>query len=222
MAKRKKPKFRREIDLKALTNLITLLDCYRIDRYVELDSMEKAIEDGKLGKFDVRWKEIRRILYKIGGLSKLSAIIDKLLKIRGRVKILSMIGTYFFVFGLGVFVLTFFNLCPEWLKHTYAYVAMPAIIIILGTRLADEYISRKIALEIEELSKSHPEKFRFLRTRLRDIAQDLINRLGKHIKDRREDADKYRIDLYNTDYKRIKILKSPGTLRKHYTVVCKT
>ena len=222
MTKRKKPKFRREIDLKTLTNLITLLDCYRIDRYVELDSMEKAIEDGKLGKFDVRWKEIRRILYKIGGLSKLSAIIDKLLKIRGRVKILSMIGTYFFVFGLGVFVLTFFNLCPEWLKHTYAYVAMPAIIIILGTRLADEYISRKIALEIEELSKSHPKKFRFLRARLRDIAQDLINRLGKHIKNRREDADKYRIDLYNADYEGIKILKKPGTLRKHYTVVCKT
>lgn len=222
MAKIKKPKFRREIDLKTLTNLITLLDCYRIDRYVELDSMEKAVKDGKLGKFDVRWKEIRRILYKIGSLPKLSATLDKLLKIRGRVKILSIIGAYFFVFGLGIFVLTFFDVCPEWLKHTYAYVAMPSIIIILGTRLADEYISRKIALEIESLSKSHPEKFRFPRARLRDIAQDLINRLGKHIRDRHEDADKYRIDLYNTDYKGIKILKNPGTLRKHYTVVCKT
>jgi len=221
MAKRKKPNFRREIDLKTLTNLITLLDCYRIDRYVELDSMEKAIKDGKLGKFDVRWKEIRRILYKIGSLPKLSATIDKLLKIRERVKILAMIGAYLFVFGLGVFVLTFFSACPEWLKHTYAYVAMPSIIIILGTRLADEYISRKIALEIENLSKTHSKKFRFLRERLKEIAQELIDHLGNSIKDRNEDADEYKIDLYNTDYAGIKVVKRPGTLRKHYTVVCK-
>lgn len=220
MAKRKKPKFRREIDLKTLTNLITLLDCYRIDRYVELDSMEKAIKDGKLGRFDVRWKEIRRILYKIGSLPKLSATVDKLLKIRGRVKILATIGAYFFVFGLGVFILTFFDVCPEWLEHTYAYIAMPSIIIIVGTRLADEYISRKIALEIEKLSKTHSKKFRFLRERLKEIAQELIDQLSSYIRNRNEDADKYDFDLYNTDYIGIKIIKSPGRLRKYYTVVC--
>lgn len=220
MAKRKKRKFRREIDLKTLTNLITLLDCYRIDRYVELDSTEKAIKDGKLGKFDVRWKEIRRILYKIGSLPKLSATVDKLLKIRGRVKILSTIGAYFFVFGLGVFVLTFFDICPEWLEHTYVYIAMPSMIIVLGTRLADEYISRKIALEIEKLSKTHSKKFRFLRERLKEITQELIDHLSNYIRDRNEDADKYKFDLYNTDYTGIKIIKSPGKLRKHHTVVC--
>ena len=222
MAKRKKPKFRREIDLKTLTNLITLLDCYRIDRYVELDSMEKAIKDGKLGRFDVRWKEIRRILYKIGSLPKLSAGMDKLLKMRERVKILAMIGAYFFVFGLGIFVLTFFDACPEWLQHTYVYIAMPSIIIILGTRLADEYISRKIALEIEKLSKTHSKKFRFLRERLKEIVQELIDHLSSYIRDRNEDADKYNFDLYNTDYTGIKVVKSPGTFRKHYTLICKT
>lgn len=212
----------REIDLKALTDLITLLDCYRINRYVQLDSMEKAVRTGKLGKFDVKWREIRRILYKIGSLPKLSASINKLVKIREGVKVIEIIGSCLFTFGLGVFVLSYFKVCPEWLEPAYVYVGLPALIALLGTRLTTEFINRKIALEIEELSKSHPEKFRFLHARLRDIAQDLINRLGKHIKDRHEDADKYKIDLYNTDYKGIKILKSPGTLRRHYTVVCKT
>ncbi|MDH5438775.1 MAG: hypothetical protein OEX76_07740 [Candidatus Bathyarchaeota archaeon] len=217
-----KHRHRRENDLKALTDLITLLDCYRVNRYVQLDSMEKAVKSGQLGKFDVKWREIRRILYKIGGLPNLSASINKLVRIREGVKVIEIIGSYLFAFGLGVFVLSYFKVCPEWLESAYVYVGLPALIVLLGTRLTTEFINRKIALEIEELSKRHPEKFRFLRTRLRDIAQDLINRLGKHIKNRREDADKYRIDLYNTDYKGIKILKSPGTLRKHYTVVCKT
>jgi hypothetical protein len=219
---KEKHRHRRENDLKALTDLITLLDCYRVNRYVQLDSMEKAVKSGKLEKFDVKWREMRRILYKIGGLPNLSASINKLVKIREGVKAIEIIGSYLFAFGLGVFVLSYFKVCPEWLQPAYVYVGLPALIVLLGTRLTTEFINRKIALEIEELSKSHSKKFRFLRARLRDIAQDLINRLGKHIKDRHEDADKYRIDLYNTDYKRIKILKSPGTLRKHYTVVCKT
>lgn len=219
---KEKHRHRRENDLKALTDLITLLDCYRVNRYVQLDSMEKAVKSGKLGKFDVKWREIRRILYKIGGLPSLSASINKLVKIREGVKVIEIIGSYLFAFGLGVFVLNYFKVCPEWLQPAYVYVGLPALIVLLGTRLTTEFINRKIALEIEELSKSHSEKFRFLRARLRDIAQNLINRLGKHINDRHEDPDKYRIDLYNTDYKGIKILKSPGTLRKHYTVVCKT
>jgi len=219
---KEKHRHRRENDLKALTDLITLLDCYRVNRYVQLDSMEKAVKSGQLGKFDVKWREIRRILYKIGGLPNLSASINKLVKIREGVKVIEIIGSYLFAFGLGVFVLNYFKVCPEWLQPAYVYVGLPALIVLLGTRLTTEFINRKIALEIEELSKSHSEKFRFLRARLRDIAQNLINRLGKHINDRHEDPDKYRIDLYNTDYKGIKILKRPGTLRKHYTVVCKT
>jgi len=219
---KEKPRHHEETDLKALTDLITFLDCYRVNRYVELDSMEKAVKSGKLGKFDVDWREIRRILYKIAGLPKLSASINKVVKIREGVKVVEIIVSCLFTFGLGIFVLSYFEACPEWLEPAYVYVGLPALIALLGTRLTTEFINRKIALEIEVLSKSHPEKFRFLRARLRDMAQDFIHRLGKHIKDRHEDADKYTIDLYNTDYKGIKILKSPGTLRKHYTVVCET
>ena len=215
-----KSRYRREIDLKVLTGLITLLDCYRINRYVELDSMEKAVKGGKLGKFDVKWREIRRILYKIASLPKRSASIEKLVKIRERVKLVEIIGSYLFVFGLGVFLLTYFDLCPEWLKGTYVYVALPALVVVLGTRLAREFIHRKIALEINDLSKRHPEKFGFLRARLKEIAQNLIYRLGRYIRDRGEDAEEYKFDLYNTDYEGIRIVRSPGLVRKYYTVVC--
>jgi len=217
-----KEKYRRygEVDLKALTDLITILDCYRVNRYVQLDHVEKAVRSGKLGKFDVKWRDIRRILYKIGSLPELSASINRLVKIREGVKVIEVVGSYLFTFGLGIFVLSYFKSCPKWLEPAYVYVGLPGLIVSLGTRLTTEFINRKIALEIEELSKSHPEKFRFLRARLKEVTQDLINRLGKHIKDRREDADKYRIDLYNTDYEGIGILKGPGTFRKHYTVVC--
>lgn len=220
--KKEKHRNNEPIDLKALTNLITLLDCYRINRYVQLDSTEKAVKSGKLEKFDVKWREIRRILYKIASLPKLSASINKFVKIREGVKIIETAGSYLFVLGLGVFVLSYFKVCPKWLEPAYVYVGLPALIALLGTRLTTEFLNRKIALEIEDFSNNHPKKSRFLRARLRNIAQDLINKLGKHIKDRREDADKYKIDLYNTDYEGIKILKSPGTLRKHYTVICET
>lgn len=210
-----------EVDLKALTDLITLLDCYRVNRYLQLDSVEKAVKSGRLGKFDVKWREIRRILYKIGSLPELSAKIEKLVKIQESVKGIEIMASFLFTFGLGVFVLSYFQVCPEWLEPAYLYVGMPALVVTFGTRLTKEYINRKIALEIEELGKSHSEKFRFLRARLKSIAQDFINRLGKQIKNRREDADKYKIDLYNTDYTGIEILKSPGTFRKHYTVICK-
>ena len=215
-----KRRYRREIDLKVLTDLITLLDCYRINRYVELDSMEKAVRDGKLGKLDVKWREIRRILYRIASLPERSANIEKLVNIRERVKLVEIIGSYLFVFGLGVFLLTYFDLCPEWLKGTYVYVALPSLLLVLGTRLAREFIHRKIGLEIDEFSKRHPKKFRFLRARLKEMAQDLIYKLSKSIRDRNEDAEEYKFDLYNTDYKGIKILKSPGLVRKYYTVVC--
>jgi len=219
---KEKHRHHEETDLKVLTDLITLLDCYRVNRYVQLDSMEKAVRSGMLGKFDVKWREIRRILYKIASLPKLSASINKLVKIREGVKVVEIIASGLFTVGLGVFVLSYFGVCPKWLEPAYVYIGLPTLIILLGIRLTTEFINRKIALEIEKLSRSHSEKFRFLRARLREMAQDLINRLGKHIKDRHEDADKYRIDLYNTDYNGIKILKKPGTLRKHYTVVCGT
>ncbi len=219
--KRKTLAAKREVDLKALTYLVTVLDCYRINRFVELDSVEKKVKEGKLGKFGGEWKHIRRILYKIGNLPKLSSNVTRLVRIRDRVKLAEVIALYFFTFALGVLVLTYFNVCPKWLESTFSVVYLPSIGMMLGIRLLDAFIDRKIALEIDKLDREHPQKFRFDRLYLKKTAQNLIDYIISHLKNSHEDPAKYKIDLYNTDYERIEILKSPGTFRKHYTVICK-
>ncbi len=219
--KRETLRVSREVDPKALTYLITVLDCYRINRFVELDPVERAVKEGKLGKIGAEWKRIRRILYKVGSLPELSPNVMRLIKIRERVKLVWIIALYFFTFGLGVFVLTFFNVGPKWLERALTVVYLPSIGAMLGTRLLDAFINRKIALEIDRLDREHPKKFRFDRSDLKETAQNLINHLLNYLRNSHEDPGKYKIDLYNTDYKGIEILKGPGTFRKHYTVVCK-
>jgi hypothetical protein len=214
-----KMKPKKEVDLNVLKRLITIIDGYRINRCTELGRIEKDIQADKVGsKIAQEWKDIRRLLYKVASVPRTIPKAVKLTKMRITIRFLTF--AYFAVAFILIMPILFFN-SPfiELPPGVYGIISMIAVVSVIAERFSDHFLNWKIAVEIDNYYKSHPEKFRFLRLQLKKIVQDLINTLSKHVKDRNEDPKKHAFILYNIDYEGITITRNPGRLTKYYTAI---
>jgi len=208
----------KERDLNALREFIVILDSYRVHRYVEIDSMDEAVKEGKLRrKLVAEWKDVRPILIKMANSAASIPDIMKLIRIRDTLSLVSMIFiTASFALIIARIVLRYSPVAfGAWEELLY-----PSTIVLMFTALVSRVIiNRKIGLKIESYHAENSEKFSTYQSRLKKLTQSLINVLSDSIKRFHEKPEDYTMKLYNCDYERIRVVEKPSRFRKYYVVI---
>jgi len=201
---------KRDDVLDDLSDLIFMLDAYRINRYVDLRHLDRIVKEGRIGKnFTSKWKNIRHHLYKKASIpTSLHKSIVKLINIRTIIRIFGQICSISLVilYLLG----SFFRISLEWVGPIFTF----NLFGIATSMLLTVYFNRKIALKVDAYQRDHPREYRALKGMIQNLIFDFSNRvklLGVNPKE-------HLIKVYNTDYKGIRIIKKPSFFRKHYIV----
>jgi len=213
--------FSKNIDVKLLKSVIYVLDAYRVHRYLDLEKYDKEIREGKLGRrFAEKWKkDIHPTLLKMAKLPFKIPGVQKLLQLR---LLFKLIKSFCFTLALLFFADAVFQVFSTYsLISKHSAILAPILFLMVAVSGVSEVLTvRKISMVIDSYYKTHPKKFGLITSRLRDVVQGLIYGLSMFYKkyDTPDNDDK-RIELYNIDYKGIKILKKPKLIRKYYEVL---
>jgi len=210
------------VDLEVLANLITLLDGYRVNYFVDLKWADKVISDGKTGlKVKSEWKDFRKTLVKMAALPKSLSHVSKLWRIQ---QYTLFLGTIFSTIIMIIFAITIFayrTIAQTQYHSLIIYISIPAFCIMFGAFIAKPLLGYMISKEIDKYCEAHPEKFGVLRIKVKKFVQYLIDLYSAYLKRFKENPERRAIQLYNVDYRGIKVVKRAGRIRKHHTAVVK-
>ncbi|MFX1486809.1 MAG: hypothetical protein ACFFBS_06925 [Promethearchaeota archaeon] len=211
--RKRKRKYLPKLDLSLLRKVITLLDGYRINRFMDPVRIGDLVKSGAAGEeLQKEWDELYQVMY---DMSRIPANTPKALKLLKRLSLtekLSIVNIAVTALLLALsFVVGF-----SWLVGVvFATIAFPATI---GARV---YLYRQVSDEIDGYIEEHPEKFAKRKARLKQQVQRSIGILNKYVRQFEREPANYPFELYNTDYSGISVTKKPGTIRKGYVVIPK-
>lgn len=229
------------------TNVTFLLDAYRVYHPEEYGWIEKAIEEGRMGKrFKEDWKEIRKNLNKIARIPKKLEYLLRWANIQSGLKLIGLLAT---TLGMGVIMTSFLGI---YFRHPFFsglfsvmvdYAAIPLLLLFTIGFLGPIYMGRRISKARMAYFREREKYYREIDQRLKSYTQKMIDSLAEHyrregiigveslsrpakrsrlltfLKGKEEEQNaKPELFLFNTDYKGIKVVRKPTFWRKHYIV----
>ena len=105
------------------------------------------------------------------------------------------------------------------LGEYWGILVVASVTLIPGSWLAAQYMNYRIAVEVERYYRENPQLHRREKLYLKEVNQRLIDALISHLKAWKMDPGDYTMGLYNVDYEGIRVLETPTSLRKYYTVI---
>jgi len=200
--------------IKLLTEIIRIVDGYRIGRCEDFRWITSKLQQKKIDKkIYCEWRTIQDILFKLAKPPEKMPKIPTLIKIRRIVAYSSLIfPTFFLVIFFSQVLSKKPFVIPSSITIIIAYLA---IVTFLLVPIFSSYIDYKISKMMDKYLKDHPRKYRIKLLKLKTFVQFLINEL-RNLETSREEFKKLRIKLFNVDYNGIKILKKPRAWRKFY------
>jgi len=156
------------------------------------------------------WKNIYRSMMKI------ALTVERIPGVRRYVSIQGLLRMASIILNFSALSVPIFNA----IRGLPTSIWLPTALALCGAGMlvASWAMGRNVALEIDRYFRAHGEKYRFVRAYLARVNQKLINSLRRHLRSSGEDPAKYRLKLFNVDYKGIKVLKEPSFFRKRYVV----
>ncbi|MFX0096586.1 MAG: hypothetical protein ACFE7E_02375 [Candidatus Hodarchaeota archaeon] len=218
--------FPRQFKSDMLSRVITLVDGYRILHTGTFGKIDKNVSKGVLGRrFAEKWREIRKVLWKMGTYPDEIPKVRKLTTIR---IFTGLLATFMMIGGSILMLIIIFASLGRFMLFVGAMVYIGG-----GTLLGFSIlIRRRVAIIMEDYYRERPDLWRKEREYLKDIVQGLIFAMVRFVRrQRREGLDKsfrkdpdkaikkYKIELFNMDYKGINIIKKPGRLKKKFIAV---
>ncbi|MHA1410097.1 MAG: hypothetical protein ACTSQY_07305 [Candidatus Odinarchaeia archaeon] len=225
-----------ETKIKLILTIIFLIDGYRINRAVDFRKIDESIKKGTLGRpFAERWKNIRKVLWRIGTFPKNIPNVQKMTTVR----------VYSQIIGVALLLVASILMIVQALLSLPEYLIFIGVgIYVLATALIGLAIlmRRKVAIKIAEYYYEDHERWKKEQAYLKGVTQQLIDALARQIKrlkvtgrekklakldeaktpkEYQKILEKYKIKLYNIDYTGIKVLSKPNFIRKHYVVLPK-
>ncbi|MFX0097307.1 MAG: hypothetical protein ACFE7E_06060 [Candidatus Hodarchaeota archaeon] len=209
-----KAKYLPKIDLTLLRKVITLLDGYRVNRFMDPTRIGDLVKAGALGHdLQKDWDDLHQVMYDMSRVPANTPKTIKLLKFLNLTEKLSIIN----IFVTALLIALSFILGISWIVGViFATIAIPATI---GVRA---YLYRQVSNEIDKYVEEHPEKFVRKKTWLKQQVQRSIGTLSRYVRQFEREPSNYPFQLYNTDYSGISIVKRPGSIRKGFVVIAKS
>lgn len=225
--------FPKEIKINFLTNIITLIDGYRINYCPDFRKIDEGIKKGVLGRnFAERWKNIRKILWSIGTFPQQIPKVKNLTRFR---YIFQLSGLLMMIAS------TIVLLVNSFIYFGFIVSSISMIMYVLGGSLITLGIllKRRIALKISDYYRKDNTRFSKEQEYLHAVTQELINGFTRYLRKRIYEGlekdlagldklsekeyikklKKYKFKLYNDDYTGIKIIKKPSPLRKYFYAI---
>ena len=215
--------FPRQIKVNMLSRVITLIDGYRILHTGTFGKIDKNVTKGVLGRrFAEKWREIRRVLWKMGTFP------DEIPKVRTLTTMRIFTGLVSTFMMIGASILMMVVLFASLGRGVLFAGAM--VYIVGGSLLGFSILlKRRVAVIMEDYYRDRPELWTKERQYLKGVVQGLIFAMTRYARrQKREGLDKafrkneeralkkYKFELFNMDYNGINIIKKPGRLRKRY------
>jgi len=201
-------------ELEDLATLISAIDGFRVGRCAELKSVERIVRKVRLTDTGRKWKSIRRDLEAIMDLPTSSAKVMFMMNLALLLRFLGVLS-YAIVFILAVMM--GLSLSPSWNINASTFVTIFDYVLIFGISvLVVRYFVKE---QIKKFFDQSADKFKGKSAHLRELNQELMNRLSEGINKSKGKPRDYKLTLFNADYNGIKVLKKPGVWREHFTAI---
>jgi len=199
-------------ELEDLATLISAIDGFRVGRCAELKSVERIVRKVRLTDTGRKWKSIRRDLEAIMDLPTSSAKVMFMMNLALLLRFLGVLS-YAIVFILAVM----WGLSPSLKIEASTFVTIFNYALIFGISvLVVRYFVKE---QIKKFFNESADKFKGKSAHIRELNQELMNRLREGIKKSNGKPRDYKLILFNADYNGIKVLKKPGVWREHFTAI---
>jgi hypothetical protein len=188
-----------------LLNLATTLDAYRNFIFTKLDSFDKDITARKYGP-DVlaAWKETHPSLQRIEKAGRSIPGIEVIWKLRSG----SLVG------GMALVMLAMVSIGLR-MSALIFFGSFYCALIALAVSGATSYLSnRRMSSYIREYRNQYASDL----AQIKDFVQRVLNSLSRYFRASKIDPTRHPFNLYNSDYKSIRVEKKPG-LRRSYEVI---
>jgi hypothetical protein len=205
-------------NIRSLVALIFLLDGYRINRFENPATIEKAVQRGDLGgEIRRKWKEIRPSLDKMASVPASIPGVVSLTKVRIAFRFLvSVYTSAALVLVVARFVLQLsYGEYGEW--FVISAVAVAPIAWLIG-----ELANYRMAKKVEEFFEKNPKSLEDIRSDIRKTVQSLLYTLFRQIRRAGQDPKKLAFKMYNADYEGIEVVRMPTRSSKYYLVSMET
>ncbi|RLG86025.1 MAG: hypothetical protein DRO15_06715 [Thermoprotei archaeon] len=217
-------KFTKKHDIELVKQLIHVVDAYRVNKFLEIDDLNKDIRAGRIGEeVAIEWKNrIYPILISFASMPLRIEGVKRNLKIRALLRLFKPLsGALAFLF---FFDATFGFILPQYTPITP--ISAILALILFGTLAAigfsEVFINIRIAKIIDRFFDERSYRFKSDKERLKDFNQRLIKGLSAYYQRYNiTDEKEKQIILFNNDYENIEIKKKPGVFKKHYEVIIK-
>ena len=188
-----------------LLSLATTLDAFRNLIFTKLDSYDKEISARKYGT-DVlsAWRETYASLQRVESAGRSIPGIEVIWKLRSG----SLVGGMVLV---GVAMVSITLRMNALIFYGSFYCALIALALSGGTSYLS---SRRMSAYIRQHRNQHAADL----AQIKDFVQRILNSLSRYFRASKIDPAKHPFNLYNTDYKSIRVEKKPG-LRRTYEVI---
>lgn len=188
-----------------LLALISTTDAYRNFIFGNLQPFHEDISAKKFGLDIVAaWDETHESLKRLESAGRSISGLETVWKVRSTSLVVAMM----------LVVLTMVSIMTRWSIWLF-YGSFYGALIMLATSGAASYLSsRRINTYLRKQAGRHGADMKIIK----GFVQKLLNSLSRHFRVAKIDSEKYAFDLYNIDYKRIHVKKSPG-FRRTYEVV---
>ncbi len=208
--------FKKDEELENLAWLISVIDSYRVGMGVDIEPLRERIRSLRGSLRVENWPQV----YK-----DMKTIADLPLKKEPGIKLYMNVFVFlrflikqaFLIIGVIIFIFLLTTRMPfiDVAHLPYlVYAILAGAFAVVTVRGVARYKLRTFYYTYRNDYRKHEE-------RLQKAAQDLIYKMGKALTERGDDPRKYAFDVYQKDYKGIKIVKDVSMLRDFYVVSVK-
>lgn len=192
-----------------VTNLLSLaavVDAYRNFIFSNLDSFDKDISARKYGT-DIlaAWKELYPSLQRVEKAGRSIPGIEIIWKIRSG----SLVAGMLLIFLALVCITLRFN---AWIFYASFYAALITLAVFGGV----SYFSSR---RMDSYTRKHAKEHATDMERIQNFVQRLLNSLSRYFRASKIDPAKHSFNLYNTDYKMIRVERSSGFRRTYQVII---
>ena len=201
-------------DLDLLKSMIYIADAYRAIKLLDLKRIDRAIEKDKISeKIKREWSKARKIM------DRMTVFVTSLPGVSKWVRRRMFLDLAAMTILTGIIIFLTADLIIG-TKFSETYEQFPPLLLICAMTiwLAARISGAKAGSIIERYFEENPKKFEAERNYLAKFVQMMIDEYSREIRIMKIDPNKKPLMLYNIDYKRVKVKKKPGFMRKSYLV----
>ncbi|MEM0074859.1 MAG: hypothetical protein QXR69_01095 [Conexivisphaerales archaeon] len=202
----------REKRCSLIARMISWFDAYSVLSTTDPEIVEKALKDYAGSDLDAIWKEVKDDVYMIANFPSKSPDVERYSQILRRTRLGLFLGSL-----AAIFFMLLITLGRISFPFDPVYGLFIPFAVLYGVFGINTYLGRVLNRKVVQFYETHQEELAPRQKRIRKAVQKLIDKLYIDVKSLSLDSSKFNFQVFNTDYKNIRVVKGRGG--RFYAVV---